>query len=198
MPWRIGVQMRNNAAVALTEVGQQWLEDSLSRCLEDPSGRVVFAYQGVMDHEQVQGLVAQAEASSLTHDDGTAPRKRMMNVLVEGLENVYHHSLGSHKQATFALCVRDEGGYRLAFGNAVPLAMAALITHRVSILNEMDEADLKEHYLKLLSNSARSEHGGAGLGLLTMARKSAKPIVVRTARLCSLAAFLIMEVRIPA
>ena len=43
-----------------------------------------------------------------------------------------------------------------------------------------------------------SEHGGAGLGLLTMARKSAKPIVVRTARLCSLAAFLIMEVRIPA
>ena len=66
------------------------------------------------------------------------------------------------------------------------------------ILNEMDEADLKEHYLKLLSNSARSEHGGAGLGLLTMARKSAKPIVVRTARLCSMAAFLIMEVRIPA
>ena len=82
----------------------------------------------------------------------------MMNVLVEGLENVHHHSLPSHRDASFALLVRDDHGYRISFGNTVPLAMAALITHRVGIINEMDEADLKEHYLKLLSNSARSEH----------------------------------------
>ena len=188
--------MRTNATVALMEVGQQWLEESLSRCLEDPSCEVVFAYQGAMDHEQVQNLVAMAENSSLTHEDGVGPRKRMMNVLVEGLENVHHHSLGTHREAAFALCVRDARGYRLAFGNAVPLAMAALITHRVGILNEMDEADLKEHYLKLLSNTARSEHGGAGLGLLTIARRSAKPIMVRTAKLCPQAAFLTMEARV--
>ncbi len=121
-----------------------------------------------------------------------------MNVLVEALENVHHHSLGSHREAAFALLVRDAKGFRLAFGNAVPLAMAALITHRVGILNEMDEADLKEHYLKLLSNSARSEHGGAGLGLLTMARKSTKPIVVRTTKMCPEAAFLTMELRVEA
>lgn len=188
--------MRTNATAALMEVGQQWLEDSLARCQEDPACEVVFAFQGVMDHEQVQRLIAQAESCSLSHGDGVAPRKRMINVLVEGLENVHHHSLGSHREAAFALCVHDSRGYKLAFGNAVPLAMAALITHRVGILNEMDEADLKEHYLKLLSNSARSEHGGAGLGLLTMARKSVKPLVVRTAKLCPQAAFLAMEARI--
>jgi hypothetical protein len=188
--------MKSKASIGLMEVGQQWLEDSLLRCLEDPSGRVVFAYHGAMDHEQVQRLITEAENASLTNEDGVAQRKRMMNVLVEGLENVYHHSLPSHKEAAFALCVRDSRGYRLAFGNAVPLAMAALITHRVGILNEMDEADLKEHYLKLLSNSARSEHGGAGLGLLTMARKSTRPLAIRTAKLSQEAAFLTMEARV--
>ncbi len=188
--------MKSKVIIDLMEVGQQWLEDSLLRCLQDPSGKVVFAFQGTMDHEQVQRLIAEAESSSLTHEDGVVQRKRMMNVLVEGLENVFHHSLPSHKEAAYALCVRDDRGYRLSFGNPVPLAMAALITHRVGILNEMDEADLKEHYLKLLSNSARSEHGGAGLGLLTMARKSNRPLVVRTKKLCAEAAFLNLDLRV--
>lgn len=178
-------------------VGQYWLDTSLSAWREDPASEVVFAFQGALDHEQVQHLVAQAENASLASEAGVSPRKRLMNVLVEGLENVYHHSLDSHREAAFALLVRDSSGYRLAFGNAVPLAMAALITHRIGILNEMDEADLKEHYLKLLSNSARSEHGGAGLGLLTMARKSVKPMVVRTGRISQQAAFLVMELRVP-
>lgn len=190
--------MQSKPTTALMEVGQQWLEDSLSRCSEDPSCSVVFAFQGRMDHEQVERLVGEAEHYSLANEDGISTRKRMMNVLVEAMENVHHHSLGSHRDAAFALLVRDARGYRLAFGNAVPLAMAALINHRVGILNEMDEADLKEHYLKLLSNSARSEHGGAGLGLLTMARKSTKPIMVRTAKLCPEAAFLTMELRVEA
>ena len=58
--------------------------------------------------------------------------------------------------------------------------LARLLTHRVGILNEMDEGDLRQHYMKLLANDGRTERGGAGLGLLTMARKSARPMVVRT------------------
>jgi Family of unknown function (DUF6272) len=184
------------SSTKLMDIGQQWLDDMQTKALVNPGATVVLAYAGAVDHTDVQRLVGQAEAASLLAEDPMPLRKRMMNVLVEGLENVYHHSLPSHREAAFLLVVRDAAGYRIAFGNAVPLAMAALITHRVGILNEMDEADLKEHYLKLLSNSARSEHGGAGLGLLTMARKSAKPIVVRTAKLCAEAAFLTLELQV--
>ena len=187
-----------NEPLQLSDIGQKWLDDARARARQEAEGRDVLAWSGAMDHAVVQDLLAKAENASMGAEDATAPRKRMMNVLVEGLENIVHHSLPSHQAAAFVLLVRDERGYRLSFGNAVPLAMAALITHRIGILNEMDEADLKEHYLKLLSNSARSEHGGAGLGLLTMARKSTKPINVRTARLCPEAAFLIIELRVEA
>lgn len=48
--------------------------------------------------------------------------------------------------------------------------------HRIAVLTEMSEVDLKEHFLKLLSNDGRTDRGGAGLGLVTMARKSGKAI----------------------
>lgn len=184
------------ATPAHKTLGQRWLEEARARALADPAATMVFAFHGVIGHDQVQALLEQAEAQSLAAGDAMPLRKRMMNVLVEGLENVTHHALPSHQEVSFALLTREQGCYRLVFGNAVPLAMAALISHRVGILNEMDEADLKEHYLKLLANTARSEHGGAGLGLLTMARKSIKPIEVRTERICPEAAVLTMELRV--
>ncbi len=151
-----------------------------------------------MHHDAVQLLVTAAETASLGSEDGMVQRKRLINVLVEGLENLHHHTLQSHKELAFAMLVRDHRGYHMAFGNAVPLATAALLTHRVAILNEMDEVDLKEHYLRLLSNDSRSDHGGAGLGLLTMARKSLKPILTSTCSLCPVSAFFAMELRLAA
>ena len=61
--------------------------------------------------------------------------------------------------------VRAKEGYRMTFGNAMPQAMATLLAHRVEILNDMSGSDLKAHYMQLLANDARTERGGAGLGL---------------------------------
>ena len=188
--------MSNEPLNALLGTSRNWLEDSLSRCLDDPSANVVFSRYGLIDESHVDGLMAEAERHCMAQEDGMVSRKRMLNVLIEGLENIRHHALADHEEASFAALVRDVRGFRLLFANAVPLATAALITHRIGILNEMDEADLKEHYLNLLGNSARSEHGGAGLGLLTMARKSVRPMAVRASKLTAAAALLVMELRV--
>ena len=88
----------------------------------------------------------------------------------------------------------DKGdGYRLFLGNALPVAAAALLVHRVSVLNEMD---LKEHFLKLLANDGRTDRGGAGLGLITMARKSAKPMLVRSIRRDANTAYMALELAV--
>lgn len=180
-------------AIPLDEVARLWLDDARSRTMDVEGSRVVFAHHGPLDHDRIQELLAISEAESVRLEEGISTRKRMMNVLVEGLENVHRHALQTHRDAGFALLVRTANGYTVTFGNAVPLAMAALLTHRVGILNEMDDTDLKEHYLKLLANSARSDQGGAGLGLLTMARRCKRPIHVRTTKLCAQSALLTME-----
>ncbi len=165
--------MREGASISLFG---HWANELALRLTATPGVRVVFEHTGPVDHTRLEALIAQAEAHSLLVKDGVSLRKRLFNVLVEGLENVHHHTPADLAATGFALLVQDPEGYRVMFGNAVPAVSAELLAQRVEILNQMDEADLREYYLKLLANQGRTERGGAGLGLLTMARKSSGPI----------------------
>lgn len=159
---------------------EHWSAPVAAPLKKEAGSAVVFEHHGPMDHSVVETLLAKAEEASIAARDAVALRKRLFNVLVEGLDNMRLHAGEDHRESAFAVLVDTPAGYRLLMGNALPVATAALLTHRVGILNEMDEADLREHYMRLLSNDSRTERGGAGLGLLTMARKSARPMVART------------------
>ncbi len=181
----------------LRSVCQFELETVRSRVLAEPLGEVVFAHAGTLSHEDVAALLAVAEGYAQAREDGVALRKRLISVLVEGLENVHHHALEVADHAAFAILLRSAEGYRFAFGNGVHLAVAMQLEQRLLMLGEMDEVGLKEQYLKLLANDARSSHGGAGLGLLTLARRCGRPIVPRITPVGDDMAFFSLELRVP-
>jgi hypothetical protein len=104
-------------------------------------------------------------------------------VVVEGLENAHRHVSPELNDSVYAVLTCTEECYQLTVGNIMPLVTATVLGHRIAILNEMDESDIKEHYLRLLSHDARTAKGGAGLGLLTMARKTMKPMICNIERL---------------
>ena len=175
---------------------QHWARPAFDHLLSGADHRLVFAHTGPIDHKVVEDLLARAEAASLAVGDAVTVRKRLFNVLVESLENVHHHAVGAHRSSAFAVLFDTGEGYRLVLGNSMPVAMAALLTHRVEVLNSMDEADLKQHFMLMLGNDARTERGGAGLGLLTMARKCHRPILVRSFPLDQQSVHLVMEVAV--
>lgn len=154
---------------------------------------VVFDHHGAMGHDAVGKLLETAEQMSLAANDPVALRKRLFNVLVEALENVHRHTPKDLEESSFALLVRRDGGYGLSVGNALPSASALVLADRVTTFNHMDEADLREHHLKLLANEGRTERGGAGLGLLTMVRKSSGNIKVHTFPRDERSSFLALE-----
>ncbi len=162
----------------------------------DPAWKLVFDHRGELDHGRLQQLLAHAEEASVRFGDTVTLRKRLFNVLVEGLENLNKHAPADHRNSAFAMLVERGDGYRMFIGNAVPLATAALLVHRVGILNEMEEVDLKEHFLRLLANDGRTGQGGAGLGLITMARKSARPMVMHTFPRDEQTAYFALEVTV--
>lgn len=183
-------------ALPLPEMGQRWLEQARARMLTDPCAVVVIEHSGVVTGENLTSMVAKAEQHSLVMDDPTSIRKRMMQVLVEAVDNLNRHGLGLLGEATFALLVRDRLGYCLTTGNAVPHALAMVLSKRVEILNMMAQEDLKEHYLKLLSVPGRSANGGAGLGLFTLARKGRLPIMASFDSVGPFTSYFTLEVRI--
>lgn len=157
--------------------GSPWPDALVSAVLQGDAQQVVMRHTGTLSHADIERLVAEVEAHSLGANDSVVVRKRLLNVVVESLENVRVHAEERFAATAFALLTRDESGYRLLVGNALPSATAELLLSRVEHINAMDEADLKEHFLRLLSNEGRTERGGAGLGLLTIARKAARPLL---------------------
>lgn len=164
-------------------IGQQWSLDARDRHCPRDGQVIVFAHQGPLTQDGVAELVAIAERYSLDQGDALATRKRMVGVLLEGLENAYRHVSEDLRESVFAVLVCSNERYNITVGNAMPMVTAALLSHRLSVLNEMDDTDVKEHFLKLLSNKGRTTNGGAGLGLLTMARKSLRPLACVSDRL---------------
>lgn len=180
----------------LSIAAMAWLSQAHGRLAAQPGDRVLFAHAGGVDQPTLERLVALAEHASLENGDATTTRKRLVTVVLEGLENLHHHPPPALRNTAMALLVDAADGYRFAMGNAMPCVTATAIEHRIGLLNEMDGAELKEQYLKLLANDARSEHGGAGLGLFTMARRSDRPMVVNAAVLDPLLAYLCLELKV--
>lgn len=149
-----------------------------------------------MDPGMVPGMLELAEAHCRLSNDPVTVRKRMVRVLLEAADNICRHANGMLGGSSFVLLVRDEAGLVLATGNVVPAASAVLLAHRLGILNSMGREDLHEHYLKLLARSDRPRNGGAGLGLLTMARKTARPIVATAEPMGPFTSYFTLEMRV--
>lgn len=183
-------------AIPIPDLGHRWLDRARSRLVVEPSDLIVFQHSGMLHADLLPEMLDLVEAHSYASGDPVLLRKRLMYVLVESVDNMRRHALGILVDASFALLVRSRDGYRLTTGNAVPFATAMLLSKRVELLNAMEAEDLKEHYMRLLANDSRSTNGGAGLGLLTLARKSTRPIITTSDTLGPFTSFFSFDLHV--
>lgn len=155
---------------------QHWSDEMILPLREAEGTAVVFEVHGAIDQVVKERFMSEAESYSMRSCDSVVLRKRLINVLVEGLDNLSHHTPTEQQSTCFATLLDTGTAYRLVFGNTVQRSVAAMLLHRVAVLTEMSDADLKEHFLKLLSHDGRTGRGGAGLGLVTMVRKSGREL----------------------
>jgi hypothetical protein len=156
----------------------------------------VFQHHGPVGGELVQELLSLAERYSLSVGDPIGLRKRLFNVLVEGLENIHRHAGDEYNETAGAALFVSDAGYTMLLGNGMPVMKATMMEHRLDLLNLMDADDLKDHYMQLLANEGRTENGGAGLGLMTMARKSTRPMIFRSMAVDPYTVYGVLELRL--
>lgn len=173
-----------------------WLVQARQRIAHCPAAEGVFEHVGRVTEHTVPSLVERVENNDRVAFDGLLMRKRLVNIAIEALDNIRLYALPAHADRSFAMVASDARGYALAFGNAVEPATAALLVHRLGIINQMDAEDLREHYQRLLDHEGRTREGGAGLGLLTMARRISGPLVASSSPLAPGAAYFTLEVRL--
>jgi len=113
-------------------------------------------------------------------------KKKVYNVLVECLQNLYHHidhdGSQEHKMSTetassaIFMIGRTENGYSIMTGNYINTRKVADLEDKLERINSLDQDELKTLYKEVLNNEEMSMKGGGGLGMIDIARKSGQKL----------------------
>lgn len=146
--------------------------DTLNR-YTGPGKKVITSYHGQMDQDRISMLSYAAEHQLDNEGARRSTIKKIFNILIEMLQNILLHSASSEKHGNpfYIVLVQNLNEYTLITANVVRTEVAHKIKNSLTEIKKMNERQLKNHYMEVLSNDQFSSKGGAGLGLITIAIK---------------------------
>ncbi|MCX6334061.1 MAG: SiaB family protein kinase [Bacteroidia bacterium] len=135
--------------------------------------RLMFVYRGVVTNENSIPLLMLLEKEMETSEFGFVGRKRLFMFVLESLQNVSRHSNGTtHSNMSLVVYSKQNGGYTVTTGNVISSANIEDLKRRLDEINNLQTEEIRNVYRQMLNNSEFSNKGGAGLGLIEMAKKT--------------------------
>lgn len=143
---------------------------------------LTFLYSGTFHDEHTARLIDLGEEFLRQDPNDRGHRGKLAFVLVEAYQNIVRHRavlpadqrLGEGRSV---FLVRGRVlGQEITAINPVTTADAARLAADLKRLEGLDMQQMKQVFLRSLQNDERTDRGGAGLGLIEMARRSGNPL----------------------
>lgn len=164
---------------------------------------ILLLFKGAMNAELISSILQITEHRLEKFNEQPKVKKKLFNILVECLQNVYLHldktkqlNIASDDDSAILIIGKLEDGYKIITGNYVENKNAEKLSNNLEYLMELSDEDLKEKYREVLSNQGFSEKGGAGLGLIDIIRKSGRQVDYKVKELDENFSFFSMQVKI--
>lgn len=147
--------------------------------------RASFYYRGPFLEKFTNTFLDISQGNGSNQGSESGLGKKMSFVIVECFQNILKHAENREK---ISHLLEDEGMFSfknidgtfvLNSINVINNPDVARVRTLVEKVNSLNEEDLKQYYLENLRNNTISERGGAGLGLIEMARKSGQKILYK-------------------
>ncbi len=143
-------------------------------------GDIILKYTGSISPEMITRSLDSIEKDLSAKDIRSRTRKRIYNVFVECMQNLYHHvdqppdDLPVEGTPNFGIIILSHDGsfYRISTGNFISSEKVSFIKDRIEQLNALTDDEVKRLYRDILGNQGLSEKGGGGLGMLDIVRKT--------------------------
>jgi len=135
-----------------------------------------YIYRGSFNDDITDSILELTEVSLQSEEQSSKIKKRVYAIMVEGLQNITRHQDSSpevkadHK-SIFVIQKLDEK-YYITTGNIIEEQNIDNIKNLIAKINKLDKDELKVYYKQVLEEGTLSNKGGAGLGLIDMAKKS--------------------------
>jgi hypothetical protein len=135
--------------------------------------RLMFVYRGVVTTENTISLLMLLEKEMESSEFGFTGRKRLFMFVLESLQNISRH-MDKNEFASMSLVVysKTDKGYIVATGNVIESERIEDLREKLEKLNKLEPGEIRAVYRHMLSSAEFSSKGGAGLGLIEMAKKT--------------------------
>ncbi len=147
------------------------------------SDNLCFIYQGDFSDGITEKIISLSEYSIDGSKEMTDIRNKVSFVIVECFQNIVRH--GNDAQTKINRTVTFPGLFStrnthdnifITSANLIENNHIAELKGKLEKLNNLDKDQIRALYLDILTNGGLSNKGGAGLGLVEMARKSGNPL----------------------
>lgn len=135
--------------------------------------RLMFVYRGVVTNQNSEALLLLLEKEMEQSEFGFVGRKRLFMFVLESLQNVSRHSNGDdHDVMSLVVYSKLDDGYTVTTANVIERSDESDLREQLDLLNKLEAKEIRKLYRERLSTTDFSTKGGAGLGLIEMAKKT--------------------------
>lgn len=141
---------------------------------------IIIEYQGFVEFDTIGELISQLKAQIQGLEIRQVTYKRLLNIMIEALENIYRYNeyfrevdIDSIRNYTPSFSIQhEEEKFVIRCSNPILNRHIPELDRRLQKLKGLDHHQLKELYKTTIADGQFSDKGGAGLGIIEMAKSS--------------------------
>ena len=142
-----------------------------------------FIYQGDFSDGITEKIISLSEYSIDNNHEMSKMKNKISFLIVECFQNIVRHGNTPPPNVNRTVTLPSLFSARstndcvyITSANLVENSQVDSLKEKLERLNHLNKEEIKALYLEILSNQEMSKKGGAGLGLVEMARKSGNPL----------------------
>jgi hypothetical protein len=144
----------------------------------DPKETLIFSHFGDFSQTKVDSTIKVIESALMEAGDKRQTMRKICSVLIEILQNTSLHAAkdGNNHMHGYLIIARSSNKYRILTGNLILSGDIKVLENRMKEITMMDKNAIRKLFIETLCNEDFSYKGGAGLGLLTIAKRALEEI----------------------
>ena len=167
------------------------------------SHEIKLVYEGRVTQQITKAFIALAEAQMEENAEASNVQRKVFHVMVECLQNISRHAddyeSGKSQYAGKGIFMVSctEQYWCVTTGNAIFNEKVKELKNMIEQINELNEDELKDLYVRQMREGRLSTKGGAGLGFIDIRRKTKKKLEYHFLPITDTVSFFLLTTYIP-